>query len=186
MRGAGAGRGLWRGKSLAIAEPLLLVLFALAAAQIVWEQVKLLPPRPPTRAEVIAATPKAEADWRIVRARLARRLYRPPFDVAPMELGAVWATRSGRICGLVNDQQAGVDNMTRFYTVGLTPMLQDDDLFRFFNEWMTCLGDYWVDLHPGTEKTGLCASPRGRSTVLGRIICQAQPVTARQGRAKNS
>jgi hypothetical protein len=113
-----------------------------------------------------AATPKATADWAIVYARLSARLADPP-----PEVGEVWATRSGRICGFVDDRQSAVDRMTRFYTVGLQPFLQHDDEALYRRVWTGCINSRWVELHPGSEKTGFCATTRGRRSVLGRVIC---------------
>ena len=64
-----------------------------------------------------------------------------------------------------------VDNMTRFYTVGARPVLQHDDERQYRRVWTGCIDSRWVELHVGSEKTGFCATARGRQSILGRIIC---------------
>jgi hypothetical protein len=88
-----------------------------------------------------------------------------------LEFGKVWTTHTGRICGLVDHREAAVDNMTPFYTVGLVPILREDDPPRYFHEWLYCIGDYVVELHAGSQDTGFCASRHGRSTVIAPLIC---------------
>lgn len=151
----------------AVTGPVMFAWLAVATVAIVRDQISLLPPRPPTPAEVTAAPPRAKANWRLVYASLFRRLPDPP-----PELGSVWATRTGRICGLVSRRESGVDSMTPFYTVGLYPLLRDDDQRRYFHDWMDCIGDHWVQMHTGTEKAGFCASAHGRASVLGHLLCQ--------------
>lgn len=53
---------------------------------------------PASSAEAARDRPRAEAEWRIARRHLEARLGQGD----PLELGAVWFTRSGRICGIVN------------------------------------------------------------------------------------
>jgi hypothetical protein len=126
------------------------------------DQIEVAPPRPPTPAETAAAAPAARAKWRLVYAQLVRRL---PNQPRPLELGAVWSTRDGRICGLVNRWDTGVDNMTPFYTVDLHPVFKREDERRYMRVWLKCRFDPWVPLHQGTYDTGLCA------TRLGRRLC---------------
>jgi hypothetical protein len=130
------------------------------------DQVALWPPPPPTPAQTAAAAPGARADWAVVYARLSARLTDPP-----PEVGEVWASRSGRICGFVNDRESAVDGMRRFYTVGLRPLLQSDNGKLYRSVWVGCINSRWVELHAGSEKTGFCATTRGRRSVLGRVIC---------------
>jgi hypothetical protein len=146
-------------------------MMAMAAVQIAVDQVEILPPRPPTPAERAAAYPKALAAWRIALPRLAARV--PAYDGFPLEFGKVWATRTGQLCGLINDREAGVDRMEPFYTVKTRLLLRDDDLLGYFRAWRRCAQDEWVILHPGTTYTGLCASPRARKTWFGRDRCGA-------------
>jgi hypothetical protein len=89
---------------------IVFVLLALIAVQIVLDQIALLPPKPPTPAQSAAARPWAMARWRAVYPNLAARL---PADSAPLQLGKVWATRTGRLCGLVDRREEGVDNLAR-------------------------------------------------------------------------
>jgi hypothetical protein len=139
-----------------------------AAVFIVLDSIALMPSKPPTREELAAARIRSAADWRVVEARLIQRTRYPPF-----EIGSVWTVRSGRICGLVNVGEAGVDSMSRFYTVGQTPMLSADDPHLYFKAWMDCLDRRWIQLHAGTEKTGFCASKHGRESPLGEVLCDA-------------
>ena len=145
---------------------LMAVWVAAMVGGVVQDQATLWPPPPPTPAETAAATPRAKADWAVVYARLATRLADPP-----PEVGEVWATRSGRICGFVDDRETAVDSMRRFYTVGLRPRLQQDDEAAYRRVWTGCINSRWVELHAGSEKTGFCATTRGRRSVLGRVIC---------------
>lgn len=130
------------------------------------EQVRNLPSPPPTPEQRVAATARAEADWRVAKARLQARMADPP-----LELGAVWAVRSGRICGLVNIRETGVDAMTRFYTVDDQPILRRDDERRYVHEWLECLDTRWVTLNEGTERQGFCGSRIGGASPLGKLIC---------------
>ncbi len=139
---------------------------ALAAGAIVVDQIHQLPPRRPTPAERAAATPSAQAKWRIVHRRLTRRLtYGPP------EFGAVWASRSGRICGVVTRLNAGVYFREPFYTEQLTPFFAGDDQRRFFHSWLDCVGDHWVDLRIDSDALGFCAVPRNKTSVIAKAIC---------------
>ena len=164
----------WLGRLTPTLEPLLFIWMGLTVALIVGEQIAMLPPPPPTPAQVAAATPKAQADWRLVYAQLYRRLDHRSFETGP-ELGKVWATRDGRICGYVNKREAAVDNMMPFFTVGLRPVLRSDDPRRYFRDWLSCIGNHWVELHAGSEESGTCASRHGRETELGRELCNPEP-----------
>ena len=124
------------------------------------EQLATLPPRPPTKAEVAASTPAARAHWARTYARLQRRL--DAWQPRPPELGAVWSTRTGQICGLVDQWHTGLDYMTRFYTLGDRILFKDDDLRLYMREWSRCVVDPWVVLHPGSLDEGLCQSRTGR------------------------
>ena len=139
---------------------------ALSVGVIVADQIRQLPPRRPTPAERAAATPAAQAKWRIVSARLARRLtYRPA------DYGAVWSARSGRICGVVTRLDSGVYFRERFYTDALTPYFPDDDDDRFVPAWLDCVGDHWVDLKIDSDDLGFCAVPRNKPSVLAKAVC---------------
>ena len=151
---------LWRERGIFLT-PLLAVLWlAIVFALVVQDQLALEPPRRPTRAEVAAATPGARAHWRGVYNLLQQRL--EPWQPRPPELGAVWSTRTGQICGLIDKWWTGVDHKTRFYTVGDRLFLRDDDLPLYVRNWSACMMDPWVVLHGGSEDEGLCASAAGR------------------------
>lgn len=146
---------------------------ALTITAIVVDQIRQLPPRPPTTAERLAATPSANARWRIIHGRMARRLaYGPP------EFGAVWASRSGRICGVVTRLEAGVYFREPFYTEQLTPFFATDNEYRFVRSWLDCVGDHWVDLQTGSDEIGLCAVPRNLASVTGPGMCARKPLHA--------
>jgi hypothetical protein len=143
-------------------------LLGLMALRVVLDQIALSPPRPPTMAQSSAARPWALARWRALFPKLAARL---PADSAPLEFGKVWATRTGRLCGLVNRREERVDDMVPFYTLNGRPMLQHDNDFAYFSIWPKCASDEWVVLHAGTTYTGFCASARGRRSYFGRGKC---------------
>ncbi len=141
-----------------------LALLVILTGQTVREMISRLPPPPPTPAQSAAALPGATRDWRVVSTRLQAR-----FSDKPLELGEVWATRTGRMCGFVTARKSNTDDRERFYaTPDLRPHMQVDDPYAFIDVWTACLDDRWVELHAGSEQTGLCASPRGRSSVLAR------------------
>jgi hypothetical protein len=105
--------------------------------------------------------PLARTEWRIVRANLEARLK----QTNPLELGAVWSTRTGQICGLVNGRGSfgGLTAMTRFYTVDQRPVFhQDVEHVRFQKTWFQCRRDQYVMLHQGTEEPGFCGTELGR------------------------
>ena len=142
----------------------MLGLILVLTVMVVREQVALLPPRPPTPAERAAARPGAMRAWRVVAARLQTR-----FADKPLEVGEVWATRTGRVCGVADERKTNTDDMERFYTTpDLQPHMQDDDQYAFMGVWKACLDDRWVEIRAGSEQTGLCASARGRSSILAR------------------
>ena len=105
--------------------------------------------------------PRAQTEWRIVRANLDSRLD----QTLPLELGAVWSTRTGRICGLVNGRGSfgGLSSMVRFYTVDQRPVFhQDVEHVAFQKAWFECRRDQYVALHAGTLEPGFCGSEAGR------------------------
>jgi len=157
------------------------VLFAgLAWGALIWglairDVIRQLPPRPPTPIEVAAGRPRAEAKWRVVRAMLVGRLDQR----APLEFGAIWATRTGMICGLVNGWGSfgGLTGMTRFIAVNDTPAFVEDApdaeaAKRFNTLWVTCRFDPWIVLSSGSAETGWCATRKGRTS------CAVQPAVA--------
>ena len=118
-----------------------------------------LPPPSPEQAARYA--PLARAEWRIVRANLETRLNQRN----PLELGAVWSTRTGRICGLVNGRGSfgGLTAMARFYTVDQKPVFHHEvEHVAFQKAWFQCRRDQYVMLHAGTIEPGFCGTALGR------------------------
>lgn len=116
---------------------------------------------PPSAEQVARYRPLAQAEWRIVHANLETRLN----QTSPLELGAVWATRKGQICGLVNGRGSfgGLSSMVRFYTVDQRPVFhQDVDHILFQHAWFQCRRDPYVMLRAGTTEPGFCGSELGR------------------------
>jgi hypothetical protein len=148
----------------------LVLLAGLAWGALIWgvaicDVIAQLPPRAPTPAEIAAGRPRAEAKWRIVRAMLVWRLDQRN----PLEFGAVWSTRTGVICGLVNGWGSfgGLTGMTRFIAMRDTPAFVADApnakaAERFDTQWVTCRFDPWIVLHGGSADTGFCATRMGR------------------------
>lgn len=115
----------------------------------------------PSRVQLARDRPRAQAEWRIVRANLETRLD----QTLPLELGAVWSTRGGQICGLVNGRGSfgGLTAMTRFYTVDQRPVFhQDTEHVGFQRAWFECQRDQYVMLHDGTMEPGFCGTELGR------------------------
>jgi hypothetical protein len=149
---------------------------ALIWALAIYDAIAQLPPRLPTPAEVVAGRPRADAKWRVVRAMLVWRLDQRN----PLEFGAVWSTRTGVVCGVVNGWGSfgGLTGMTRFIAVGDTPTFvedapDDESAKRFNTQWAACRVDPWIVLRGGSAETGFC------ETRIGRQRCvEAQPVDA--------
>lgn len=117
--------------------------------------------RPPTAAQRARYAPLARAQWRQVRANLEARLN----QTRPLELGAVWSTRTGQVCGLVNGRGSfgGLAAMTRFYTVDQQPVFhQDIAHIAFQKAWFECRRDPYVMLHDGTMEPGFCGTELGK------------------------
>lgn len=116
---------------------------------------------PPSGPELAQARPAAEAEWGLVRANLDARLK----QTLPLELGAVWATRAGQVCGVVNGRGSfgGLSSMVRFYTVDRQPVFhQDVEHNSFQHAWFQCRRDPYVMLHQGTFEPGFCGSEAGK------------------------
>jgi len=115
----------------------------------------------PSASAAAEARPAAEAEWRLVQAHLDARLN----QTLPLELGAVWFTRAGQVCGLVNGRGSfgGLSSMVRFYTVDRRPVFhQDVEHVAFQKAWFECRRDRFVPLHAGTDDPGFCGSEAGR------------------------
>ncbi|WP_299017460.1 hypothetical protein [uncultured Caulobacter sp.] len=117
--------------------------------------------RQPTSAQRTRYAPIARAEWRQVRANLEARLNQR----GPLELGAVWATRAGQVCGLVNGRGSfgGLTAMARFYTVGQRPVFHRDvEHVAFQKAWFECRRDQYVMLHEGAMEPGFCGTELGK------------------------
>jgi hypothetical protein len=130
---------------------------------------------------------RAFQDWRAKGPALAaaRVRFAPVRDTMlqrlaqgrPMELGQVWITHTGRICGLVNGEGAfaGHPGMTPFYSDGNTPYFSDgltpfhtdgaevhfaldSQTDQFEGQWIACNQDGWAVLSPGSAGEGPCAT----------------------------
>jgi hypothetical protein len=152
-----AGGRDWR---VAVVPAAALAWLAMILILAVRDQLALMPPRPPTPAEAAQARPAAEAHWRLVYLEIQES--QEPWQPRRPELGAVWSTRTGDICGLVDRWRTGLDYMTRFYTLGDQLHFRDDDLRLYVRSWSKCMMDPWVVLHSGSDDEGLCASAAGR------------------------
>ena len=109
------------------------------------------------KADIDAARPAALAHWRSVKARLAARMH----DQETLELGAVWRTKKGAICGLVNGRSSfgGLTGMAPFFTDGETIRYAlDTPQSQFGDGWSDCMGDTWLTLNAGSYATGICAT----------------------------
>lgn len=131
---------------------------------------------PPTAEQMLVEKPKARAEWSHVRAKLEARLN----QTNPLDLGAVWSTRTGQVCGLVNGRGSfgGLSGMVRFYSVDRVPVFhQDVDHLEFQNAWFQCNRDRWVRLHDGVEETGFCGTELGkRRCYTVRIVDRVRTV----------
>jgi hypothetical protein len=109
------------------------------------------------------AAPQAQAHWRVVKAQVARRIANGQY---PLELGAVWATHRGRICGLVNGGSAfgGLTGMMPFFQDGPGVRYKlDTDQQTFADGWRECNDDIWLELERGSYEVGYCATRKGQS-----------------------
>lgn len=152
----------------ALANSAMLIMIGVITVMALGEQIAALPPRPPTPAERTAARPLDVQAWRRARAKLQAR-----FPDRPLETGEVWATRTGRLCGFVNERSTNTDDMERFYTTpDLEAHFKDEDIYTFIPAWKDCLDDRWVELHVGHEQTGFCASAHARASRIARdFLC---------------
>ena len=103
----------------------------------------------------VTATQQAKARFPAVRAAIEKRLAQPH----PIELGAVWAMHSGRICGLVNGEGSfgGLTGMTPFYADGAkVTFALDSDPDLFATQWVDCGQDMWVTVLGGSTEEGIC------------------------------
>jgi hypothetical protein len=144
-----------------------LTVMALVAAAVIFVVVTVVryemrvePRRPASGDRLPAAQVMGRVRWAQVKPRLIDRLNQPH----ALELGRVWATREGRVCGLVHGWGSfgGLTGMTRFYTVGDQPVFKQDHRGDFENEWWACKRDRYVIIREGSEETGFCPTRLGR------------------------
>ena len=103
----------------------------------------------------VAAERGAKVRFPLIHAAIVKRLAQPH----PIELGAVWATHSGRICGLVNGEGSfsGLTGMTPFYADGTrVTFALDSNPDVFDGRWMDCSQDKWIMIVDGTTVEGIC------------------------------
>jgi hypothetical protein len=110
-----------------------------------------------------AAHARDQQAWVAAQPAMVARLKQP----RPLEYGAVWATHSGRICGMVMGWGSfgGLSGMTPFYVwrgrPSFSPDVSEED---FAPGWRDCVGDPWIELVQGSMESGWCASAAGRKT----------------------
>ena len=107
------------------------------------------------RAAKVIAEKDGRARFPVIRAAIVKRLNQPH----PIELGAVWAMHSGRICGLVNGEGSfgGLTGMTPFYADGThVTFALDSDPDVFAGAWVECGQDMWVVVVGGSTEEGIC------------------------------
>ena len=107
-----------------------------------------------------AATVRAQQQWTGIRQTIVTRLHQE----RPIELGAVWAMHTGRICGLVNGKGSfgGLTGMTPFFTDGPRVYFSFDlGSAKFDQPWLDCSGDSWIPLVAGTHTEGYCGTRAG-------------------------
>jgi len=107
-----------------------------------------------------AATVRARQQWVGIRQTIVARLH----QTTPIELGAVWAMHTGRICGLVNGKGSfgGLTGMTPFFTDGSKVVFSFDlGSAKFDQPWLDCSGDSWIPLVAGTTTEGYCGTKAG-------------------------
>jgi hypothetical protein len=138
--------------SLALAVVILVALAAGAGALVWWKMQE------DSAAKAVAAV-QAKARFVAVKAAMERRLNQPH----PIQLGAVWVTHTGRICGLVYGEGSfsGMTGMTPFYTDGgKVRFALDETPNKFDPGWVGCGEDMWVQIVPGSTEEGICGVPK--------------------------
>ena len=107
------------------------------------------------------ARPPAQARWTRIEPQVIQRLA----QAAPPEFGAVWMTRQGLICGVVNGKFSfgGKTGMTPFYAgADNRPVFfYDLDKLAFAKTWRDCQASDWLTLKAGSKMTGYCATQDG-------------------------
>ena len=108
-----------------------------------------------------AVRPQMLHSWAHAQQVLVRRLHQSE----PLEFGAVWATHSGMICGLVNGRHSfsGLAGMTPFAVDGEhTVFALDQTALDFAPYWRDCMTDQWIKLVDGSMQAGGCATRLGQ------------------------
>ena len=133
----------------------------------------ITPKHPASGRALVPARTLARVRWAEVKPRLVTRLRQPN----PLELGAVWTTRGGRVCGLVHGWGSfgGLTGMTRFYTQGDEPVFKQDGDggdggSAFEMEWWACKRDRYAPIHRGSDETGFCPTRLGRQRCYDRRV----------------
>lgn len=129
--------------------PIVLILVVVAAAGLTVQHHFT------DQAAKVEAQKAARVRFPIIRAAIVKRLNQPH----PIELGAVWAMHSGRICGLVNGEGSfgGLTGMTPFYADGTrVTFALDSDPDLFAGPWVDCSQDMWVVVVGGSTEEGIC------------------------------
>jgi len=114
------------------------------------------------------ARPEVLARWPAVRRILAQRLNQGD----PLEFGAVWATHSGMVCGLVNGRGSfgGLAGMTPFAVDGERPVFAlDETALDFAAYWRECTDDQWISILQGSMQAGGCATRLGQARCVTMV-----------------
>jgi hypothetical protein len=115
-----------------------------------------------------AVRPSVLQSWPPARAVLDARLHQG----APLEFGAVWATHSGMICGLVNGKGSfsGLAGMTPFAIEDDRPVFAlDQSALAFAPYWRDCVSDQWITILQGSMQAGGCATRLGQARCVTTI-----------------
>ncbi|WP_158918449.1 hypothetical protein [Caulobacter sp. S45] len=111
-----------------------------------------------------AARTRAERIWTQMQPVMVAHLKQG----RPLEYGAVWATHSGLVCGLINGWGSfgGLSGMTPFYVwkAGKPVFAPEVSVTDFAPGWRDCATDAWIELVKGSMETGWCATRQGAKT----------------------
>ena len=106
--------------------------------------------------------PSIAGRWDRARQVLSVRLHQQP---DPLEFGAVWATHSGMIRGMVNGRGSfgGLAGMTPFAVEGDRAIFAlDYTALSFAPYWRDCMTDQWIKVLDGSMQAGGCATALGQ------------------------
>jgi hypothetical protein len=113
------------------------------------------------------ARPAIEEHWKAARQAVADRLK----QTEPLEFGAVWATHSGLVCGVVNGRGSfgGLTGMTPFAVDGNHAVFAlDVSPLQFAPYWRACITDQWITILEGSMEASWCATRRGQERCITR------------------